>query len=59
MMSEKNEGCPLYNPMNCREYYNPKICAFVKEDHVCLKKKKTRNKTSPSDSETTVKSDHP
>lgn len=45
-MSENNEGCPLYNPMNCREYYNPKICAFVKEDQVCLKQKKSRKKTA-------------
>lgn len=39
-MSEKNPECPLYNPLNCKEYHNPKLCAFVREDKSCLKKKK-------------------
>ena len=39
-MSEKHPECPLYNPLNCKEYYNPKLCAFVRKDKVCLKKKK-------------------
>jgi hypothetical protein len=43
-MSEKNPECPLYNPLNCKEYYNPKLCAFVRKDRVCLKKKKPRSK---------------
>ncbi|MBW2598342.1 MAG: hypothetical protein JRC55_07050 [Deltaproteobacteria bacterium] len=43
-MSEKHPECPLYNPLNCKEYYNPKLCAFVKKDKICLKKKKTKNK---------------
>jgi len=30
----------LYNPLNCKEYHNPRLCAFVKEDKVCLKKNK-------------------
>ena len=41
-MSEKNPECPLYNPLNCKEYYNPKLCAFVRKDKICLKKKKPR-----------------
>jgi hypothetical protein len=46
-MSEKHPECPLYNPLNCKEYYNPKLCAFVKKDKVCLKKKtKTKVKQS-------------
>jgi hypothetical protein len=44
-MSEKNPECPLYNPLNCKEYYNPKLCAFVRKDRVCLKKKKPRSKS--------------
>ena len=44
-MSEKNPECPLYNPLNCKEYYNPKLCAFVRKDKVCLKKKKPKPKT--------------
>jgi hypothetical protein len=43
-MSDKHPECPLYNPLNCKEYYNPKVCAFVKKDKVCLKKKKPKNK---------------
>jgi hypothetical protein len=39
-MSEKNPECPLYNPSNCKEYCNPKVCAFVKKDKICLKKRK-------------------
>lgn len=43
-MSEKHPECPLYNPLNCKEYYNPKLCAFVRKDKVCLKKKKPKSK---------------
>lgn len=43
-MSEKHPECPLYNPLNCKEYYNPQICAFVRKDKVCLKKKKPKAK---------------
>jgi hypothetical protein len=39
-MSEKHPECPLYNPLNCKQYYNPKLCAFVRKDKACLKKKK-------------------
>jgi hypothetical protein len=41
-MSEKHPECPLYNPLNCKEYYNPKLCAFVRKDKNCLKKKKSK-----------------
>ncbi len=43
-MSKKHPECPLYNPLNCKEYYNPKLCAFVRKDRVCLKKKKPKQK---------------
>ncbi len=43
-MSEKHPECPLYNPLNCKEYYNPKLCAFVRKDKACLKKKKPKAK---------------
>lgn len=43
-MSEKHPECPLYNPLNCKEYYNPKLCAFVRCDKSCLKKKKPKTK---------------
>jgi hypothetical protein len=43
-MSDKHPECPLYNPLNCKEYYNPKLCAFVRKDRACLKKKKPKQK---------------
>lgn len=42
-MSEKNPECPLYNPLNCKEYCNPKVCAFAKKDKMCLKKRKSES----------------
>jgi hypothetical protein len=44
-MSEKHPECPLYNPLNCKEYHNPKLCAFARRDRTCLKKKKPRPKS--------------
>ena len=41
-MSEKHPECPLYNPLNCKEYHNPKLCAFVRKDNVCRKKTKAK-----------------
>lgn len=41
-MSEKHPECPLYNPLNCKEYHNPRLCAFVRKDSTCMKKAKTR-----------------
>ncbi len=43
-MSEKYPECPLYNPLNCKEYYNPKVCAFVRKDKTCLRKRKSKAK---------------
>lgn len=48
-MSEKHPECPLYNPLNCKEYYNPKLCAFVRKDKACLKKKKPKQKRKNSE----------
>ena len=50
-MSEKNPECPLYNPLNCKEYYNPKLCAFVRADKTCRKKKKPKNKDASNDTD--------
>ena len=43
-MSKNNPECPLYNPLNCKEYYHPKLCAFVRKDKECLKKRKAKAK---------------
>ena len=37
-MSKHFPECPLYNHNNCRELQNPKICAVVRKDKVCLRK---------------------
>jgi hypothetical protein len=48
-MSEKHPECPLYNHANCREIHNPKLCAIVNEDTVCLRKgNKKKATTNPS-----------
>lgn len=48
-MSTKNPECPLYNPLSCKEYYNPRLCAFAKKDKLCLKKTaKTKSKSTTS-----------
>lgn len=59
-MSKKHPECPLYNPLNCKEYYNPKLCAFVRKDRICLKKKKPKQKKAedgPPENETAVVND--
>jgi len=50
-MSQKHPECPLYNPLNCKEYYNPKLCAFVRKDKKCLKKKKPKTKKKSTETE--------
>ncbi len=44
-MSKQKKECPLYNPYNCKEYNNPQLCAFVREDRTCKKRKKPRKKS--------------
>jgi hypothetical protein len=51
-MSDKHPECPLYNPLNCKEYFNPKLCAFTRKDRSCLKKRKPKpqfDEGSPED----------
>lgn len=43
-MSDKHPECPLYNPLNCKEYFNPKLCAFTRKDRICRKKRKSRTR---------------
>jgi hypothetical protein len=50
-MSEKHPECPLYNPLNCKEYFNPKLCAFVRPDKTCLKKKKPKLREEENEKE--------
>ena len=37
-MSKKYPECPLSNHNSCKELYNPKLCALVKENKECIKK---------------------
>ncbi len=41
-MKHKKPQCPLSNPLNCKEYNNPNLCAFARQDGKCIKKKKVR-----------------
>jgi hypothetical protein len=44
-MADKHPECPLYNPMNCKEFFNPKVCAVARKDKVCMKRKKAKEST--------------
>ena len=47
-MSKKHPECPLANPLNCKDYDSPKICAFRRKDKICRKKmKKHEDKSAP------------
>ena len=38
-MSKKHPECPLYSHDTCKEVENPKLCALVRKDKICFKKK--------------------
>lgn len=38
LMSKNTPECPLSNPLNCKEYNNPKLCALARGDRTCRKK---------------------
>ncbi len=38
-MSKQYPECPLYNHVTCKDLHNPKVCALVREDKLCFKKK--------------------
>jgi len=50
-MSKQHPECPLYNHSTCRELHNPKLCAIIREDRMCLKK---QQKTKKDDSNNTA-----
>jgi len=37
-MSKQYPECPLANHANCKDLYNPKLCAMARKDKKCLKK---------------------
>lgn len=36
-MSKQHSECPLFNHENCKELHNPKVCAILRKDKVCLR----------------------
>jgi len=46
-MSKTYPECPLYNHDNCKDLHNPKLCAIVRKDKACLKKKGTPKAEKP------------
>lgn len=38
-MSKQYPECPLYNHDNCKELHSQKLCAIVRKDKKCLKKR--------------------
>ncbi|MGD9731108.1 MAG: hypothetical protein AB7U45_02925 [Desulfamplus sp.] len=38
-MSKQYPECPLYNHVTCKDLHNPKVCALVREDKTCFKKR--------------------
>ena len=48
-MSKQYPECPLYNPVNCRDIDNRKVCAIVRKDKKCLKKLQTSAKKAKED----------
>ena len=47
-MSKKHPECPLFNHSHCKDYGNPKLCAIVRDDKVCVKKSKPKTKSQPT-----------
>ncbi len=47
-MSKQYPECPLYNHATCKELHNPKLCAIVREDQICFKKRQ-KSKTKDND----------
>jgi len=37
-MSKLFPECPLANHANCRDLYNPNLCALARKDNKCTKK---------------------
>jgi hypothetical protein len=45
-MSEHFPECPLKVHNNCKEFYNPKVCAIARKEKVCLWKHPESKKES-------------
>ncbi len=38
-MSKQYPECPLYNHVTCKDLHNPRVCALIREDKHCFKKR--------------------
>ncbi|SLM29447.1 hypothetical protein MTBBW1_180010 [Desulfamplus magnetovallimortis] len=47
-MSKQYPECPLYNHSTCKELHNPRLCAIVRDDKKCFKKRQ-KPKSNGSD----------
>lgn len=43
-MSKQYPECPLYNHNNCKQLNNTKICAIIRDDNDCLRKRSKNRK---------------
>ncbi|MBF0574136.1 MAG: hypothetical protein HQK69_10345 [Desulfamplus sp.] len=43
-MSKQYPECPLYNHVTCRDLHNQKVCALIREDKQCFKKRQKNSK---------------
>ncbi len=52
-MSKQYPECPLYNHATCKELHNPNICAIVRDDKSCTKKRQrmTESQEQPAGSD--------
>lgn len=47
-MSKQYPECPLYNHVTCKDLHNPRLCAIIREDKNCFKK---RQKPKPNEND--------
>ncbi|MBF0204176.1 MAG: hypothetical protein HQK67_07635 [Desulfamplus sp.] len=47
-MSKQYPECPLYNHVTCKDLHNPNMCAIIREDKNCFKKR-PKNKQPDND----------
>lgn len=44
-MSKEHPECPLYNHNSCKDVDNPRVCALVRDDRICVRKHPQTKKT--------------
>lgn len=54
-MSKHFPECPLKIHNNCKDFYNPKVCAIVRKEKVCLRKQHLKSKSMNTEFEKAVR----